>query len=54
MITSNIQVGSVVAVGVVQASGSVKWSTFRNISLSWLVTLPVTGNGLCCFHLYFH
>ncbi|VDN31467.1 unnamed protein product [Gongylonema pulchrum] len=37
------QVGSVVAVGTVQASGSVKWSTFRNISLSWLVTLPVTG-----------
>uniref|UniRef100_A0A914S3A7 Uncharacterized protein n=1 Tax=Parascaris equorum TaxID=6256 RepID=A0A914S3A7_PAREQ len=31
-------VGSVVAVGVVHATRSVKWSTFRNISLSWLVT----------------
>ncbi|VDM23240.1 unnamed protein product, partial [Wuchereria bancrofti] len=42
--TTHCLVGSVVAVGVIKSRGAgVRWSIFRNIFLSWVVTLPASG-----------
>uniref|UniRef100_A0A1I8A2B5 Phosphate transporter n=1 Tax=Steinernema glaseri TaxID=37863 RepID=A0A1I8A2B5_9BILA len=41
--TTHCLVGSVVAVGAVKPGDTVNWSLFRNIALSWVVTLPISG-----------
>ncbi|GMR56751.1 hypothetical protein PMAYCL1PPCAC_26946, partial [Pristionchus mayeri] len=41
--TTHCLVGSVVAVGSIKSGGGVNWSIFRNIALSWVVTLPGAG-----------
>ncbi|KAE9421557.1 hypothetical protein Angca_004759 [Angiostrongylus cantonensis] len=41
--TTHCLVGSVVAVGLVKSRERVKWSIFRNIVISWMVTVPVAG-----------
>lgn len=42
--TTHSLIGSVVAVGVIKSrSSGVRWNIFRNIALSWVVTLPATG-----------
>ncbi|CAD5232571.1 unnamed protein product [Bursaphelenchus xylophilus] len=41
--TTHCLVGSVVAVGVVKSGAGIQWRIFRNVALSWVVTLPVSG-----------
>uniref|UniRef100_A0A915C5X8 Phosphate transporter n=1 Tax=Parascaris univalens TaxID=6257 RepID=A0A915C5X8_PARUN len=41
--TTHSLVGSVVFVGIVKSRQGVDWRIFRNIALSWMVTLPVSG-----------
>ncbi|GMS78186.1 hypothetical protein PENTCL1PPCAC_30466, partial [Pristionchus entomophagus] len=41
--TTHCLVGSVVAVGSIKSGGGVNWSIFRNVALSWVVTLPGAG-----------
>ncbi|CCD61415.2 Phosphate transporter [Caenorhabditis elegans] len=41
--TTHCLVGSVVAVGMIRSENGVKWSIFRDIAISWVVTLPVSG-----------
>ncbi|CEF61801.1 Phosphate transporter family-containing protein [Strongyloides ratti] len=41
--TTHCLVGSVVAVGMVRSRQGVDWKVFRNIALSWVVTLPAAG-----------
>ncbi|CAD5220632.1 unnamed protein product [Bursaphelenchus okinawaensis] len=40
--STHCKVGSVVAVGAVHKPGSVQWSTFGSIFLSWVITLPAS------------
>uniref|UniRef100_A0A1I7WYU3 Phosphate transporter n=1 Tax=Heterorhabditis bacteriophora TaxID=37862 RepID=A0A1I7WYU3_HETBA len=39
--TTHCLVGSVVAVGSIKSTEGIKWSIFRNIIISWVVTVPV-------------
>ena len=42
--STHCQIGSIVAVGLLEAGpSSVRWHTFSNIVLAWLVTLPVAA-----------
>ncbi|GMR56753.1 hypothetical protein PMAYCL1PPCAC_26948, partial [Pristionchus mayeri] len=41
--TTHCLVGAVVAVGSIKSGGGVNWSIFRNVALSWVVTLPAAG-----------
>eukprot|EP00128_Syssomonas_multiformis_P004378 Colp12_sorted_trinity150504_noHs@7351 len=41
--TTHCKVGSVVGVGRVEGKSSVNWSLFRNIAISWIVTVPFCG-----------
>ena len=41
--TTHCQIGSVVGIGLVGGMKNVKWSLFKKIIYSWLITLPVTG-----------
>ncbi|VDM97631.1 unnamed protein product [Thelazia callipaeda] len=56
--TTHCLVGSVVAVGVIKSRRSgICWSIFRNIILSWVITLPASGKYLQfrnCYQSYFH
>ncbi|VDN54478.1 unnamed protein product [Dracunculus medinensis] len=41
--TTHALVGSVVAVGSIRSNEGVKWKIFRDVALSWVVTLPISG-----------
>nr|CAD2165288.1 unnamed protein product [Meloidogyne enterolobii] len=41
--TTHCLVGSVVSVGCIKSGEGIKWSIFRNVVFSWLVTLPVAA-----------
>lgn len=42
--STHCQIGSIVAVGIAEAGvGSVKWSVFSKIVVSWLVTVPLAA-----------
>ncbi|KAI6190214.1 Phosphate transporter [Aphelenchoides bicaudatus] len=41
--TSHSLIGSVIFVGLVRSKKGVKWTVFRDVALSWLITLPVSA-----------
>ena len=41
--TTHALVGSVIGVGIVKSGEGVDWKVFRNIALSWFITLPASG-----------
>jgi hypothetical protein len=43
----------VVSVGCIKSGAGIKWSVFRNVVFSWLVTLPVAGLISAGHNIYF-
>jgi len=41
--TTHCLVGSVVSVGCLKAGEGIRWGIFRNVVLSWVITLPISG-----------
>uniref|UniRef100_A0A7E4V043 Phosphate transporter n=1 Tax=Panagrellus redivivus TaxID=6233 RepID=A0A7E4V043_PANRE len=41
--TTHCLIGSVVCVGTIKSGKGIDWKLFRNVALSWIVTLPVSG-----------
>ena len=41
--TTHCQVGSIVGCGLVGGNKNIKWRLLKNILISWVITLPVTG-----------
>ena len=41
--TTHCQIGSVVGCGLIDGKKNVQWKHIKNIILSWIITLPVTG-----------
>ena len=41
--TTHCQVGSIVGCGLVGGKKNIQWSLLKNIVMSWIITLPVTG-----------
>uniref|UniRef100_A0A7E4V093 Phosphate transporter n=1 Tax=Panagrellus redivivus TaxID=6233 RepID=A0A7E4V093_PANRE len=46
--TTHALVGSVVGVGIVKSGEGVDWVVFRNIAMSWFITLPASGIIAAC------
>ena len=51
--TTHCKVGSVVFVGRIRSKEVVDWSLFRNIVISWVVTMPITGEFFSIYLLFF-
>ncbi|CAI5452200.1 unnamed protein product [Caenorhabditis angaria] len=49
--TTHCLVGAVVTVGSVRSGKGIEWGLFRNVALSWVVTLPVAG-GFAALYMW--
>lgn len=50
--TTHVSAGAVVGLGLRRGSGSLRWTTVREMAIAWLVTIPVAGlTAACAFAL---